>query len=409
MLMYEGRQLPLLRSKLLLLRQKEQHWFIDSLDFNFSDNIKIRKEKKPQVEWKITSPQLPMNSQIILSSNDSGEIFLLEKTISVLFRLTQYALVNKNSVVDSGENNTNKKKSSENSVFILLLIFALVGAIYYWFKRNGHSVKSIVRQQFSSFELSDSRQQIGLYYRHQHNAKTIIDIVDIVRSEIKLNEHSVCVVNAQIGHGFNHDKEQDLRTIFVNEKIDKMVDGKMRQISLLLTDKQKHSYTVCLYMRKGSNRISKQSYVKVINELIDWCWFIGEKVNPDNTDKRKVESIVLPKEKTESKSTKNHKTSLHNQAADIRRVTHQMDNVSPLLATDVSPLKLNVVNKNIHSADLAGEESSGVHTQVHQSSTIDTELVNALDKLVNLKQKGFLTMEEFSKAKNKLLKSLLEK
>ena len=70
---------------------------------------------------------------------------------------------------------------------------------------------------------------------------------------------------------FNHDKEQDLRTIFVNEKIDKMVDGKMRQISLLLTDKQKHSYTVCLYMRKGSNRISKQSYVKVINELIDWC------------------------------------------------------------------------------------------------------------------------------------------
>ena len=46
MLMYEGRQLPLLRSKLLLLRQKEQHWFIDSLDFNFSDNIKIRKEKK---------------------------------------------------------------------------------------------------------------------------------------------------------------------------------------------------------------------------------------------------------------------------------------------------------------------------------------------------------------------------
>ena len=409
MLMYEGRQLPLWRSKLLLLRQKEQHWFIDSLDFNFSDNKKTRKEKKPQVEWQITSPQLPMNSQIILSSNDSGEIFLLEKTISVLFRLTQYALVNKNIVVDSGENYTNEKKSSDNSIFILLLIFVLVGAIYYWFKRNGHSIKSIVRQQFSSFELSDSRQQIGLYYRHQHNAKTIIDIVDIVRSEIKLNEHSVCVINTQMGHGFNHDKEQDLRTIFVNEKIDKMVDGKMRQISLLLTDKKKHSYTVCLYMRKGSNRISKQSYVKVINELIDWCWFIGEKVNPNNTDKRKVESIVLPKEKTESKSTKNHKTSLHNQAADIRRVTHKMDNVSPLLAPDEPPLKLNVVNKNMHSADLAGEESSEVHSQVHQSSTIDTELVNALEKLVNLKQKGFLTMEEFSKAKNKLLKSLLEK
>jgi len=40
---------------------------------------------------------------------------------------------------------------------------------------------------------------------------------------------------------------------------------------------------------------------------------------------------------------------------------------------------------------------------------MDTDLVNALEKLVNLQQQGFLTMDEFSKAKEKLLKTLLAK
>ena len=38
---------------------------------------------------------------------------------------------------------------------------------------------------------------------------------------------------------------------------------------------------------------------------------------------------------------------------------------------------------------------------------IDTELVNALEKLVRLKQQGFLSSEEFSQAKAKLLKNLI--
>jgi hypothetical protein len=80
-------------------------------------------------------------------------------------------------------------------------------------------------------------------------------------------------VNAQLDPDLNHNKEQDLCATFVNEKVSKMIDGKIRQISLLLTDKQKNCYT------------------------------------------------VLPKEKIDIKSTKNDKASLHNQAAAIRAAT----------------------------------------------------------------------------------------
>jgi hypothetical protein len=402
---YRGRQLPLLRSKLLLLRQKEQRWYIDSFAFDFSDNKKNRDKKKPKIEWSITSEQLPTDSQIILSSNHSGEIFLLEKTINILFRLTQQALVNEN-VAASDENNTRETNLPNNSIFILLFILVLLGTIYYWFKRNRHSVKVIVRQQFSALELSESCQQVSLYHRHQKNAEATIDIVDIVSSEIKFNEHSICIVNTQLGHGFNNDREQDLRAIFVNEKTNKMVDGKIRQISLLLTDKQKNGYTICLYMRKGSDRITKKSYVQVIDELMDWCWLIGEKINADSTGKRKVKSIVLPKEKAGIES--NNKTPLHHQAAAIRVVTHQMYNASQPLATGELSLAQGVVNEDKPPAKLGDKESTEVHNH-HPKNTIDAELVNALEKLVNLKQQGFLTMDEFSKAKEKLLKTLLEK
>jgi len=409
-LMYHGRELPLLRSKLLLLRQKEQHWFVDSLAFNFSDNKSIRDEKNPQAVWKFTSQQLPINSKVLFSRNHYGELYLLDKTISVLFRLTQQALASESSAVDSREKNTIEPPSSNNRIFILLSIFSLMilGIMYNWFKRGGNSVKSIVRQQFASFELSKSSQQIGLYHRHQDSTETIIDVVDIVSSEIKLNEHNIIDINAELGHGFNNDKEQDLRALFVKEKIEKMVDGKVRQISLLLTDKQKNSYTVCLYMRKGSNRITKKHYIQVVNELIDWCWFIGERLNPDEFNKRKVKSIVLPNDKADINAS-NNKTSLHNQAAAIRPVKHQMDNASRTLVTDEHFPILNVVNQEKNLAELAGDKNSENHRRTHEKNTINTELVDALEKLVSMKQQGFLTMDEFSKAKEKLLKGLLEK
>lgn len=407
-LIYHGRQLPLLRSKLLLLRKKDQLWFIDSLAFNLSDNKEIRNEVKPQLGWQFTPQQLPINSQVLLSSDYDSEILLLEKNIGALSRLTQHALVNEEVIKDSGENNSSSKSTFDNRIFILLLILTLLGTMFYWFKRNSYSVKNIVKKQFASLELSESGQQIGLYHRHQRHTDTIINIADIVSSEIKLNEDSISVINAQVGHGFNNDLDQNLRAIFSHETVHKMVKGKIRHISLLLKDNRNNSYTVCLYMRKGSNRITKKPYVKVIDELIDWCWHIGGKLNVNNTETRKANPVALPKEKINSESEASE-ASLHYPTVNLRPLTSKTDNINELLAASENSLVLNDVDEGKDLKELKSEECSEVKKQVQQNNTIDTNLVHALEKLVSLKQQGFLTMEEFTKAKEKLLKGLLEK
>ena len=53
------------------------------------------------------------------------------------------------------------------------------------------------------------------------------------------------------------------------------------------------------------------------------------------------------------------------------------------------------LNKNIATVD-----------KVQQNKVVDTVLVNALEKLVELRKQGFLTQEEFTEAKKNVLGSL---
>jgi hypothetical protein len=185
-----------------------------------------------------------------------------------------------------------------------------------------------------------------------------------------------------------------------------MVDGKVRQVSLLLTDKLIKNYKVCVYMRKGSNRITKKSYTKVVHELIDWCWLIGERINPTQTEKRTIQPRVVQKEKSDIVSAKSNNTSLHNQAAAIRPEIPTIENSDQPQVPGENSARLNVVTESESLTELSVTESSDTAVKANQENTINTELVNALDKLVSLQKQGFLTLDEFSKAKEKLLKDL---
>jgi hypothetical protein len=405
MIMYGGSQFPSLRNKLLLLRSKDNLWFLDSLGFNKQVNKEVTDKKTPQLVWPIKSTQLPNKSEISLSRDTSGEPLLLEKSSNILFRLTQQVLINSALEVSTNESKGLEQNSSNNNIFILIfiLLLPLLGAIYYWFKLRGHSVKGIVRKQFAAIEISEFGQQVELYHRHQSDAEVSIEIADIDSIEIKLNENSVSLVNGDIGNGFTNSKEEGLRTAFVKEKADKMVDDKVRQVTLLLNAKRNKSYTVCLYLRKGNNRITRKSYTKAVNELIDWCWLLGNKINPEHTEKRTIKPTMLPKEKSETTLAKNHNASLHNQAAAIRPTTNKKANNSK---PTVSASNSNITIESEHSVGSVEIESNDVGSKAHLDNTINTELVDALDKLVSLQQQGFLTIDEFSKAKEKLLKDL---
>ena len=278
---------------------------------------------------------------------------------------------------------------TSNSIVILPSLLVIFAILYYFLKRNKYLVRKIMRTQYVSLELNENALQISLFHRHQKDADKIINITDLVSSEVRLNDKPINVINAQAEHGFNTDIEQDLYTAFANEKINKMVDDKVRRISLLLTDKNKSSYTICLYLRKGDSRMTKKPYSMVIDELVDWSWLLSETINADNTEKRKIKQSVISQQKQEYVKSKEYcEASVSNYPE--------------------KPSTINVADTAMKEAENTNKDNRLELELLDENSVIDTDLVDGLEKLVLLKQQGYLTIEEFSKAKETLLNTLYE-
>jgi len=394
MLTYHGRSLTHLRNKLLLLSKKDQRWLVESLSIKSSMNQATLANKKPQAEWQFTDLQFTKGSEISFSTDRDGEILVFNKSAGMMFQISPTNADVKMTVNNDVVTNETQRGSS-SGFFPYFIVLIVIGGGYYWLKRNRFSAKSVVRKQFAHMELSESQLQIGLYHRHQSSTDTIIDIADIVSCESRLNEQALNLINYEVGHGFTHDKEQDLRNVFAKEKVDKMIDGRIRHVSLFITDAHGKTYTVCLYMRKGSDRITKKTYSVVIDDLIDWCWLIASKINANETEKRKKKSIVS----TVTEESSAVQVPLHNQAEAIRAVTHEAVKAPQNIKEAPLEQEAVVTNKIVEKS---------VEAPLTEN-TINTELVNALEKLVTLKQQGFLTQEEFIKAKENLMQSLFDK
>jgi hypothetical protein len=395
-LLYRGRYLPHLRNKLLILTKVNQAWLVESLHIKPSVSSVTSIENKPDPEWQFGPQQLANESNVSFSQDFNGEVLVLDKTVGKIFQLPQASVTMKKAIKAS----VAPAEKPTSGVYVLFLVLIALGVFIYFIKRNKTSAKAIVRTQFAQLELSESQHQIGLYHRHKNSPDIIIDIVDIATCEVMLNEVSVCVINQNAGHGFDNDKDQDLRSIFIKEKVDKMVDGKIRQISLSFTDVRNKTYDICLYMRKGSARVTKKTYSVVIEDAIDWCWLIASKINPNETAKRKEKPVIYSKQSLEATKPVGEITSLHEQAEMNRNAAGVTlkSNQGPNITSAVTPPKATVA-----------EASNEAIVSTKQQSSIDTELVNALEKLVDLKQQGFLTQEEFTKAKENLLSSLFDK
>ena len=99
---------------------------------------------------------------------------------------------------------------------------------------------------------------------------------------------------------------------------------------------------------------------------------------------------------------------MHKQAAVIRPVTHQEPSNIDVPKSAIPEQDYSEEHTNEHGDDNVVDNPQSTGTDKKSSPLIDTELVNALEKLVHFKQQGFLNDEEFSKAKAKLLKNLIE-
>ena len=179
-----------------------------------------------------------------------------------------------------------------------------------------------------------------------------------------------------------------------------MIDDKIRQVNLSFTDIHTKNYVVCLYMRKGSDRVTKKAYSAVIDDLIDWCWLIATTLNPDDTGMRKKKSAISPTERKNIVDQKSHTASLHEQAASNRLSAYK--NIQAL----DDPSGDDVKRTNDSSEQVALNKNIATVDKVQQNKVVDTVLVNALEKLVELRKQGFLTQEEFTEAKKNVLGSL---
>ncbi|MGL1957594.1 MAG: SHOCT domain-containing protein [Colwellia sp.] len=296
-------------------------------------------------------------------------------------------------------NNINPIKDSSLPLFFYIFIWVLLVIVIYLFYRlkiKNFTVKGLLTNHYVYIELSESNQQIGLYRRHQNSTDTIINLANIVNAEIQLNNTSVGIINSEPRTGFTNNLEQDLRGAFIKEHANKMVDERTRQITLVLTDNKNKHYCIYLYLRKGDNRITRKSYYNVIDDLLDLYWLIAQQINADNTEIRNIK-------KAKPSIIKNYTFSQQNNAE-----LNAESSTEPIVPPE-NRVQDKVANTQKNNNAITQEHTEKVADKAANREIIDTELVNALERLVRLKQQGFLTEEEFKQAKAKLLKGLLNK
>lgn len=417
---YLGANLPKLRNQLVFLTQSAQNWQLLALPIT----VKTDEHAAPQVTQltinSVIAEQLSDNCQLIENSNN--ELLLVDQQNSQAYQLI--SLVNESNEQQSKNAQPNQQiteASGESShaaaslsdgatnsatyLIIALIVSALLFAFYGYRKKRQHGQFPLLRTQYARFELADNDKVLKLYARHSKTVAAELSIADIAQSELALNNQVINTVSKHTEFTFTSDKESEVLQHFAKENRVKMVDDKVRQISLLLVDKHQHKVAICLYYRKGNQRLTRARYSDVLSQVIDWQWFISEKVN----NKTPVRPLPTP--------SKTQKAAMAN----------SITNAAPLAENDESTYVAISVAEEVTAPTTYAEDEETSANDEHQlaqaiaetiseqaakkeQSTMansDSEIIFAIDKLVELKQAGHLTDHQFEVAKAKLLKGLI--
>ena len=391
LLVYRGQNVPLLRNKLLLLTNQDQAWQISSLRLETSIDATSKPDhegaSKSTLEWLLQHQSLT-TKELTLHRDNRGELLLFNEDDGTIFQVFQQ---DKDQVLASAPSSSS---SMMNFLLIVILVLLLAYALYRS-KIYQNSAKAFVRREFSALAVTSDMSGLNFFKRHQHEVDKSILLSDIKQCQFMLGNLVVMTINSTHRYGFSNLHEQELREIFHTEHIDKMVDGKIRRINVLINTYQKNNYIVCLYLRKGSDRITKKSYFDVVDDVIDWCWLISGKINPQHTEMRCIQTENVITDLGNADHKMHDDTPLHRQAAIIRPATHNQEQSQE--KSKVEPSADELIREQ---TKLTSEDRSIV------TAKAETDLVNAIEKLVKLQQQGFLSTEEFEQAKAKLLASL---
>ncbi len=370
---YRGRELKNLWGQILQLNQEESGWKLQALTLNSASQLQTQATEKLSYH-DIT----PANSTAAFSlhKNSNNELMLLEHNQQILYQINAVETVT-SKVTPSKEIALENNSNAGFIAFIIILTVLL--AAFWYFKHVSKKRQHFLYLQWSNFEINSATESLSLFKRHNKVVEKVIKISSLKSSDILLNDKVISVISANAEHYFSNAIEEQVFASFTKEHRIKMIDDKQRKIQLRLTDNNNIVYIFHLYFRVGNTRHTKLKYNTVINKVIDWNWLFSSVINAESTEKRKIRV----------KQTVEKPVSLSN--AKIRK------------AAIIKPLKSELTDNN---SDALSAGSSAAISNNDDTTSKDTELVAALDKLVEMKKQGYLNESEFNAAKAKILKSL---
>ncbi|MDG1751857.1 MAG: hypothetical protein P8I03_09390 [Thalassotalea sp.] len=382
-IIYRGVKFAKFRNNVLYLA-KDKHWKL----------IAIVNKPPYQVSTLVTfsDNELPQNKELVLLTDEHDELLILDKSQQVIFTINPPQILvkqNKEQAQESIEHDVPQQDSVMRYWVVLLLLLLTVIVIIFLRKKKLSLPKALLRKHFAKFLIHSNHKSLSIYKRHEDIASIELNVSDIVRSEILLNNALIYSFNSEnLQDCFSDKKEQMVSLSFSNEKRGKMVDEKVRKIELLLTDKALNTYPICVYLRKGNQRLTKGKYEEVCQQLIDWCWLLSQVIFPDITENRIILKPIIPTTPKRKKADESNNNEIQTPKINTSKASAEKE-------TPTEP-----------------KAASTIATEKQKNETEDTQqlreisLINALDKLGKLKQKGLLTEVEFSEAKAKVLQNL---
>jgi len=359
---YNGNALSHLQNKHVYL-SKSSAWQLRGMSFD--------QYNKPETVSKINSHQLGENDDLSLFYiNKTDQLLVLnndEKTIITL------SLQTENQPPNQEQESTEWQKYK--TIFYSVFIFALLAIFYGMMRKSELSlIKKMLYKQFAKFSISTCGNTLSLYQRHQVKPSNTIAITDITFAELILDDQTFKLFDLANNITINNQREYDLQKVITAIKRHKMTDDKVREVHLNLTTKNKKSFRGCIYLRKGNQRLTKVKYTETLEHSLILFWHLAATHFPDSTEKR-VQNVHA------------------NKAS--RVISSKPEQAYNPIKNEKKPEEQPAINTSASIQDIP--------SQVQH----DSEVINALNNLAQMKQDGLLTEQEFNDAKTKLLKKLV--
>jgi hypothetical protein len=362
MLLYQGRDFPSLRNSMVFLSLLDKKWHLNSLPLDsLSDEFPPSRER-------IITEYLSPKSVLSIHQNNHNELIVFDSHQSRLYSL-QLANIDipSNDLVQPTQGNFGPK------YYVLFIGLFIVLLSAYFFIRRDNGVPKLLLDSlvvdYVRFDYVLTKETILIFKINQKKAHKTLYLKNITRCEVTVNNKLINIIDYEPENAISNQIETDMRNLFTSEQNKEILEEQTRQIQIILTDKDS-SYTICPYLRKGNNRVTSVKYYIVVDMIIDLCWGISKQINSQNTEVRKVSTVPFPRPNLPV--TDNHKTH-SNQQNKFNGSNSKLEKAKPMASQGkISP---------------------------------QTELIDALDKLVNLHKQGYLSDEEFSLAKSNLLRA----